>query len=189
MNVAPDGSPIEGEGDRLQTDFTPSVFEAALDAKEGRPWARQSEPDQDAPERWWPTQGRHLALGARVVGIARDLSDRARGGIAAVLLVNHLQLREGSRAVGYRAVGQAICAVLTRMIGGARRALQLLVCGHLAGLWGEPLYWDVERQQLERSPFLIPGTDPANGAGSLNEPTTKSGPRRPSERGLPCPPS
>ena len=94
------------------------------------------------------------------MGLARDLSDRVRSSIAAVLSVNHLQLREGSRAVGYRAMGQAVCGVLAQIKGGARRALQLLVCGNLTELWGEPLYWDIQRQVLERSPFLATRTGP-----------------------------
>jgi len=160
MSVAADGKPIQGKEDRQRTDFAQTVFESALDAKEGRAWAREPDSYDDAPEQWWPTQGRHLALTARLVGIARDLSEPVRSSIAAVLSVNHLQLREGSRAAGYRAVGQAICDVLEQMRGGARRALQLLICGSLAGLWGEPLYWDAQRQVIERSPFLIGGTDP-----------------------------
>jgi hypothetical protein len=160
MRVAPDGKPIHGEGDRQRTDFTQTVFEAALDAKQGQAWARESDSYHDPPERWWGTQGRHLRLTARLVGLAGDLCDRVRSSIAAVLAVNHLQLREGSRGVGYRAIGKAICDVLERMRGTARRALQLLVCGKLTDLWGEPLYWDAQRQVLERSPFLAVGTGP-----------------------------
>ncbi len=159
MRVAPDGKPIHGEGDRQRTDFAQTVFEAALDARQGRQWARQSDSFHDPPERWWGTQGRHLTLAARLVGIARDLSDRARSSIAAVLSVGHLQLRESSHAVGYRAIGHAVCGVLERMRGAAWRARQLLVCGCLADLWGEPLYWDAPRQVLERSPFPAAGTD------------------------------
>jgi len=103
------------------------------------------------------TQGRHLYLASRLVGVARELSDRVRSGIAAVLWVDQLQLREGSRARGYRAVGKVVVAVLRRLRRGARRAMELLVCGHLVGKWGEPLHWDAQRQVLERSPFVPRG--------------------------------
>jgi hypothetical protein len=158
MRVAPDGAPIYGEGDRQRTDFSQTLFEAALDAKQGQAWARESDRFHDPPQRWWGTQGRHLRRGARLLGLAGDLSDRVRSCIAAVLSVPQLVLREGTRAVGYRAIGQAICEVLEQIPGAARRALHLLVCGSLSGLWGEALYWDAQRQVLERSAFLVAGT-------------------------------
>jgi hypothetical protein len=98
LRVAPDGQPIRGEGDPQQTDFGGTVFEAALDAKRGQPWARES--GMGAQERWWGTQGRHLRLGARLAGVARDLSDRVRCSIATVLSVATLQLIEGARGGG-----------------------------------------------------------------------------------------
>ena len=157
LQVAPDGQPIHGAGEPQQTDFGGTVFEAALDAKRGQPWARESGTEQ--PERWWGTQGRHLRLAARLAGVARDLSDRVRCSIATVLSVATLQLIEGARAVGYRAIGDAVCAVLRTLRGGARRARQLLLCGHVSGIWGEPLHWDAQRQFLERSPFPAFGTE------------------------------
>jgi hypothetical protein len=157
LRVAPDGQPIRGEGDPQQRDFGGTVFEAALDAKRGQPWARES--GTQPPERSWGTQGRHLRLGARLAGVARDLSDQVRCSIATVLSVATLQLIEGARAVGYRGLGEAVCAVLDRLRGGARRARQLLLCGQLTGSWGEPLHWDADRQFLERSPFPAVGTE------------------------------
>jgi hypothetical protein len=157
LRVSPDGQPILGEGDAQQTDFGGTVFEAALDARQGEPWARES--GEESPLQSWGTQGRHLRLAARLVGVARDLSDRARCAIATVLSVATLELIDGARAVGYRAIGEAVCAVLEQLRGGARRARQLLLCGQLAGSWGEPLHWDAERQFLERSPFPAAGTE------------------------------
>lgn len=158
LRVAPDGRPIVGEGSGGQPDnLEGTVFEAAVEARSGRPWARES--CSHSPDRWWGTQGRHLALAACLVGVARELGDRVRSSIATVLSVDTLRLREGARAVGYRAIGEAICAVLAQLSGGSRRAQQLLLCGHLAGSWGEPLHWDSERRVLERSPFRPPRTE------------------------------
>ncbi len=157
LRVAPDGEPIRGEGDPQQTDFGGTVFEAALDAKRGRAWARES--GKQSPEQWWGTQGRHMRLAARLAGVARDLGERVRHAIATVLSVATLELIEGTRAAGYRGIGTAICAVLGRLRGGARRARQLLLCGHLSGNWGEPLHWDAQRRFLERSPFPAAGTE------------------------------
>lgn len=160
MRVAPDGKPIYGEGKDAPEPFDDTLFDAAFDARSGRPWARQSPSlPQPPPERWWGTQGRHLRMAARLVGLAAELGDTVRGCIATILSVSSLQLRDGSHARGYRGIGKAVCDVLQRIRGSVRRrALDLLVCGHLAGHWGEPLYWDVDRQSLERSPFLPAGT-------------------------------
>jgi hypothetical protein len=129
-------------------EFDGTVFEAALGPQHNR----------QRPGKRGGTQRRHLRLSARLAGVAHDLSDRVRCSIATVLSVATLQLIEGSRAVGYRGIGEAVCAVLRRLRGGARRARQLLLCGHLTGSWGEPLHWDAQRQFLERSPFLASGT-------------------------------
>jgi len=154
QQVAPDGGLAPGGGE--QKEFADTVFEAAVDAKDGRAWARRT--DDDPPERSWGTQGRHLRFAARVTGIAHDLADAVRETIAAALSVSTLTLREHALARGYRAIGKAICDVLDRLRGGPRRALRLLICGHLVGHWGAPWLWDARRQVLERSPFLVGGT-------------------------------
>lgn len=149
--VAPDGGPVPGSGDG--DEFTDTLFEAAVDAKAGRAWARATETEDAPPERWWGTQGRHLRFAARLVGVAHDLADAVREAIAAALSVSALVLREHSVARGYRAIGEAVCDVLGRLRGGPRRAWQLLVCGHLVGRWGAPWRWDAQRAVMERSPF------------------------------------
>ena len=160
VRLAPDGVRIRAEGEPLQADFESTVFEAALDGKEGRRWARDS--GDELPERWWSTQGRHLRLAGQLVGVALDLGERVRESIAAVLSVGTLVLRESSLAKGYRALAAAVCDVLLRLRGPAPvRASQLLVCGHLIGQWGEPLHWDAKRQVLWRSPFCTLGTSTA----------------------------
>jgi hypothetical protein len=156
LKLAPDGEPIRSEREVVETDFEGTVFEAALQAKDGQRWARDS--DDQVPERWWSTQGRHLRLSSRLVGVADDVAERDRESIAAVLSVSTLALRERCQAKGYRAVGRAVCVVLSWLKGGARRAWQLLVCGHLIGQWGEPLHWDTKRHVLLHSPFLAGGT-------------------------------
>ena len=155
MKLAADGKPILGEEERYRREFGGTVFEAALEAKHDRP--RQANVTQHLPKKPSGTRGRHLQLGARIVGVAHNLSDRLRLTIATILRVSTLQLREGSRAAGQRGIAKAVCAVLQGMIGGPRRAWHLLVCGHLSGNWGEPLYWDAQRQLLERSSF-VPAT-------------------------------
>ena len=156
LRLSPSGTPVEPEGDDESSHFSGTLFEAAVDASHGRPWARSS--DDGVPDRWWGTQGRHLRLAARLVGVGRDLADRVREAIATVLSVGTLRLRERSMAQGYRAVGESVCRVLQRVLRGPRRVVLLLTCGHLIGHWGEPLHWDVERRVIERSPFSTGGT-------------------------------
>lgn len=98
------------------------------------------------------------ALDARITGVARELSEQMRVSIAMVLSVDCLGLREGSQAVGYRGIGKAICSVLAKLQGRARRAMDLLTCGALVGCWGEPLHWDAARRILERARFPRHGT-------------------------------
>jgi hypothetical protein len=155
LRVSPEGAAVRGEDPTRLGDFAGTVFEAAVDASEGRRWER--EPGPTSPERWWSTQRRHLALAAALAGVAAETGDRVRESIAAVLSVETLTLRKGSQARGYRAIGRAVREVLERLRGGARRALHLLVCGHLIGHWGEPMLWDAEREVLERSPFCCAG--------------------------------
>jgi hypothetical protein len=160
--VAPDGRPILAPSESVEASFEGTVFEAATDAKQGRRWARDT--GAEVPDRWWSTQGRHLRLAARLLGVAQELTDKVRESIAAVLSVGTLQLRELCQAKGYRAIGQSVCTVLSSLKlsslkeGWAWHAQQLLICGHLVGQWGEPLHWDATRGVLVRSPFSIRGT-------------------------------
>jgi hypothetical protein len=70
--VAPESEPREPAGDWRGT-----LFEAAVDAAEGRAWSRSSEA-VSADGRWWTTQGRHLRRCTGIVGVAADLADSVR---------------------------------------------------------------------------------------------------------------
>ena len=155
LKLAPDGTADRAGAGGLREEFERTVFDAALDGAEGRPWARDS--DDEIPDRWWSTQGRHLRLAARLLGMIAP--ERLRDRIAAALSVSGLRQREGAVAKGFRAVSTAICGLLSKLRGApAARAYALLVCGHLAGHWGEPMRWDRAREDLIRSPFCAPGT-------------------------------
>jgi len=157
VRVGPDGAGMDGDEPKtLEHKFESTLFEAAVDASGGHAWAR--DPADGLSEKWWSTQGRHLSLVSRIVGVARDLSDRVREAVAAVLPLDTLLLRELARSVGYRARGHAVCTVLHRLHGAAVAAVRLLRCGHLIGHWGEPLHWDPKRHIFERDPFPCPGT-------------------------------
>jgi hypothetical protein len=110
------------------------------------------------PDRWWSTQGRHIDLALRLLGIARDIGARLRERIAGVLSIDHLFLRDQSRLEkdGYHARASAVCAVLRRLKRSATAALRLLFSGRLIGHWGAPRNWDARHQVLERLPFRLP---------------------------------
>ncbi len=165
--VSPDGAAVLGEPSETATDpvrrgFNATIFGAALDAADGKAWARNSL--KVVPEQWWGVQGRRLAEAARMVGIAPDQSDSEREVFAQVLGVDGLLLREKAQAArtggGYRGLGQAVKAVLDALKATASRALRLLTCGHLTGRWGRPLAWDPQRRCLWSLPFPPPGTAP-----------------------------
>jgi hypothetical protein len=159
LSLPPDGGTVlPGEANEPLEAFRGTLFEAALDAKEGKAWSRNSE--RDVPASWWSTQGRHIAVASRLLGVAREIGDRAREAIAAVLSVACLVLRDQSRSLGrgYRSKGEAICVVLDAL--GARTcAERLLFAGYATGLWARPWTWDPSRRCLASLPFPAPGTE------------------------------
>ena len=156
LRLGPDGSAVIGEGERPALwEYESTLFEAALWARTGRAGGRDS---GAGPARlWWSTQGRHLQLALRLLGLARELDCRGRELLAQVLVVDVLLLHELAKGLemcsGYRALGSAIGRVLEALHGGALRARRLLCSGHLVGHWGEPLHWDKVRRCFVRSPF------------------------------------
>ena len=157
LKMAPDDGDLSTVEADLHEDFADTLFAAAVDGADGSSWARDT--DESTADRFWGTQGRHLSLASRLVGIAADLADRVRESIATVLSVSGLKQREHASAKGYRAIGKGICDMLRQLRGSrAARASALLMCGYIIGHWGEPLHWHVERQDLLRSPFCGPRT-------------------------------
>lgn len=136
-----------------------------MDGKDGHAWSRSSE-DTLGVDGWWGTQGRPAAIcaGRQACSALRATSVTACGRRSARPCrsvdrqIGTRVLRELSAAKGYRAIGRSVCDVLSRLRGGASRALRLLVCGHLAVQWGAPWRWDPARRVVKRSPFLSSGT-------------------------------
>jgi hypothetical protein len=158
IRCAPDGTDIvPEEPTKPLAEYEETLFDAALDADRGIAWARDS--GDAIPTHWWSTQLRHLAQAARLLGLPRDLADHVRDLIAATLRIPGLLLREHGAAHGYRAIGSAVCAVLTRLAGSVGgRALRLLHCRHLATGRRRPRVWDPMRRRFERVPFRHAGT-------------------------------
>ncbi|MEN8183902.1 MAG: hypothetical protein ABFS46_15355 [Myxococcota bacterium] len=161
VRVAPDGSRV---GDATATD---TLFEAALDAAEGRSWERSvpgwkdADPDPalEVPG-WRSTQQRRLKVAVRNLGLDSGIATQHR--IAMALYVDTLVLRDAASRIracpGDRARGQAVQAVLEAR-PAEHRLVRLLIAGHLAGLWGRPWWW---RRGVLRplGPFRSSGTPP-----------------------------
>jgi hypothetical protein len=145
-----------GEAPIAQPAFSDTVFGAAVDAVAGRAWPRK---DPARPAHW-RTQGRRLARGARLIGIAPTTADdeaRRREQMARHLGVPTLVLVEQARrwteARGYRERGAAITLVLAEMEASRRISDRLMCAGALAGLWGPPSRWHPGAGVLSRLPF------------------------------------
>ena len=153
--------------DRVQHEFEGTVFEAALCAADGAAWARDSVPSAvggfaTAPDRWWSSQLRRIALGLRVLGLAPDVQDEPRVRIGEVLGIPTTRLFElGKSLSGYRSRGKAIRVVLSLLVRAPSRAFDLLTCFHLAGCFGQPMPWCARRGFLPRRAF--PYLDPTDG--------------------------
>ena len=145
--------------DRVRWEFEGTIFEAALAAADGEAWARDSIPGAGAdlpsmPDRWWSFQLRRIRLGLEVLGLAPGMKDVPRVRIGEVLQIATTRLLElGKTLHGYRAGGQAIRSVLSRLVRGPSRALDLLTCCHLAGRFGRPMPWCAARGFLPREAF------------------------------------
>jgi len=187
LKLAPDGAPIirDTEAERmaarkdpLRQEFEGTLLQAAVDGRDGVAWRRPDDASADGCS--WSTQCRHLALAARILGLARDVPTRVVETIARVLPVATLHLRDQRSRIGhgYRSFGQAICSVLARLRLRSKRALAFLWCGYLTGCWGEPLLWDARRRVFERSPFQCPtlasSTAASVGGGRSHEMATCS---------------
>lgn len=162
-DLAPDGTAPVGPRDAPLHAFEGTLFDAALDAARGRPWARDTSSEDPPPERWWSTQGRHLELLLRMLGLLSGMQDGLREAIAAVLSLDLMLLLELARRVagetGYRSKGKAIVEVLRSLAPRRDRAHRLLHCSHLIGHLALPLLWNTTRRSLERLAFPTPEPD------------------------------
>jgi hypothetical protein len=151
--VAPDGRAIV-DLPRGAEAFEGTVFEATLCASKGAAWDRER---AGGSERWWGTQWRRQAVGVRICGVAPALGEADREAVAAALEVELLLLREQAQSIashpGYRSRGQGVSAVLGRLAVGPCLLSRLMASGHLAGLWGPPLWWDTQAAQLRSFAF------------------------------------
>ena len=128
-------------GDDELSKFGGTIFAAALDAARGKAWCRDSDlAGTDVPDRWWSTQTRKIGFATRLLGIASDVTDDVRERIAERLGVPMTRLIDlGRDATGYRALGEAVVAVLRQLRRSASLSWRLLTCAWLVGRFGRPI--------------------------------------------------
>jgi hypothetical protein len=159
-------------------DFRGTVFEAAVDAAEGKAWQRDSPVychdrwDDGQPQvsgkhqqrvglqKWWSTQSQGLLRLTRWLGVAVEQSDNVRERVAAALGVALLVLVEQVSRVqqrpGYRSRGSAVMAVVAHMTRDSGCYGRLLAAGYEAALLRPALFWDPDRGQMRHIVFPQP---------------------------------
>jgi hypothetical protein len=132
----------EGEDDAGLPMWSETVVDAALDADQGRLWAKSS-PSRDEFRR--RTQGRWLSLVASLLGLVAQDS-RSREQIAEQLGLAALEVMDAARvytcARGLTERGRVIVGLVDRLPKRRRLYDDLLVCGALIGHWGRPMRWE-----------------------------------------------
>ena len=156
--------------------FVGTLFEAALDAAQGKPWQRVSPGGSD---RWWGTQGERVQVATRLCGVAVGININLREALAAALQVGTLTLLGGASAIqarpGYQSRGLAARSVLEKLPEGACAIERLSVAGYLIGFWGQPYAWDPRINRLRQLDFgrFFPGL--RERAQARPPPSTKAG--------------
>ena len=147
----------EGDQDSLGA-FKDSLFGAAIDAADGKPWLRVW---VDGPRKWWETQRRYLAKALALFSLALRLMQAACSEAADILDIALLLILEKRSQIknqpGYRSCGDAVVSVLRAIlrVRGSPVVERLLLAGHQAGLWGAPLWWDAASGIIREVPFRL----------------------------------
>ena len=152
LRDAPEERPLEP--------FEGSQFQAALDASEGRPWLREWVAGR---RKWWETQRRHLGKVLILLGLEPAMEQEKSLRIAEMLDLDHISIVEQKRKLmvqpGYRCRGHGVLTMLQAVAKRICPVERLLLAGHLAGLWGKPLWWDGEAGIIRAVPFRIAGLE------------------------------
>ncbi|MBI4505557.1 MAG: hypothetical protein HY691_08485 [Chloroflexi bacterium] len=127
-----------------------TVFAAAIDAAAGVWWPDDSPADDPRRRR---TQGRHLELAGRLLGIHADVDSRTRERIAARLRVPTMTLRRAARGwtSSWPARGGAVLTVLQALPLDEALADRILAAGMVAELWPRPQRWQADRRTSVRA--------------------------------------
>lgn len=112
-------------------------FQAALDAARGERWSTQSLADDPRRRR---TQGRHLEVIERLMGIHPGLSEAQRAWVLDDLRVPQMVVVVTSTS-SWTSRAQAVVAALGVMPRANSQVERLLAAGFSSGLWPVPFVW------------------------------------------------
>jgi hypothetical protein len=150
--VREDGTPVSN------ANWSATVFDAALDARESNLWQRERpEDNREISNKSRRTQGRWLDRSASLLGLRRAgamntqslIADRF--GLSTLDLLETQRLLEDKRRTQDR--GESITLLLAKITIRASILDAILIAGALAGEWGPPIRWEHSRQ---RRRFLLP---------------------------------
>lgn len=143
------GETVERSGAEPEASCRGCLFEAALDAAEGRKWER--EPIEDDLERpRYPTQQRRLERCGQLLGLSpalpRIVVEQIRDHLGLDGLDHTLARQQFRQAKSPTPRAQAILAT-HQQVARIDHVRRLLAAGSLSGLWGHPWFWDASRGQ------------------------------------------
>ncbi|MCP4755024.1 MAG: hypothetical protein GY866_29450 [Proteobacteria bacterium] len=151
--VGPDGSLLV-QSDSINP-FEGTYFDAAIDARDKRPWPSQSL--FGSLESRFRTQQRHMDRAALLLGIDSSIDERQREQIAHILSIPGQVLHDNAILIenqhSYSVMGDGICSVLNEIPLTSSIFMQLARSGAIAGVWPLPLLWDRNNDTYRRSTF------------------------------------
>lgn len=149
-----------------------TVFEAAQTAADGQRWPPVGAGAEASVRR---TQGRHIDVAGRLLGVHPDLGDGLRERIATRLEVSTMTLRTAARgwSASWTSRGAAIVAALAAVPQDVSLMDRLLSSAYAAELWPRPRRWDPPRRWV-----VARSTEPERTASdppaSRGQPSTNS---------------
>ena len=157
-----------------QPQWDGTVLHAALRAASGERWPPHGATSLTPAVR--RTQGRHLDLAARLLGVHPSLDDGQRERIATRLRVPTMTLRSAAcRWVrSWTQRGAAIVLVLAALLVDGSLLDRLASAGYAAGLWALPRRWEPPRRWVVARRSADPEHPPQTQANSRAPPSTSS---------------
>ena len=130
------------DAERGEVNLEDTLLHASRDAAKGERWPAEG-PTLAAPA-CRRTQGRHLDLSERLLGLLPSQDDDLRQHIATALQVDGLSLRDAAASRGrcWSTRGKAIAQVLDELTVNDGLLDRLMAAGHMAGLWPAAQRWD-----------------------------------------------
>ncbi len=159
--IAPVGSDgslwAQSDGDNL---FEGTYFDAAIDARDGRPWPAESM--AGSLESRFRTQQRHMDRAALLLGIDSSIDERRREQIAHILSIPGQVIHDCAHAIENQhasaVMGANICRVLDKISSTTSIFDRLAQAGAIAGIWPQPLQRGLKTHSYPSPMFPLLGT-------------------------------